>query len=77
VGDAARQLAHSLHLLRLAQLLLCGGQFDLPLAFGRDVTGHGMDQVLSRHCRPREVAIGAILVLVAVFEAQRRQALGQ
>ena len=50
VGDAARELAHRLHLLRLAELILSLLQLGLTLLHTRDVAADG-DQALATRFR--------------------------
>jgi hypothetical protein len=68
VGDAAGQLPHRFHLLRLQQGLLGGPQ---PLGRGLlrgDVAGDGIVVVLVGYPGPRQPAIRPILVAEAAFE---------
>ena len=70
VRQAPGQLAHSLHLLALPQLLL------KPLAVG-DVPPDGKEYVLLRRRRPIETAIGAVLGPQAHVEVTNRLAFDQ
>ena len=75
--DAAGELAHRLHLLRLAELVLGGTEGGGGGPLGGDVAAHRMDQPLGRHRGPGNPVPAAVLVPVAVLEAQGGEALAQ
>ncbi len=52
VSDAAGQLSDSFHLLRLAQLILCGSECQLLLALLRDIAGRTVQRAVYRRSRP-------------------------
>ncbi|GJE41573.1 hypothetical protein AEGHOMDF_0739 [Methylobacterium soli] len=65
VRDAARELAHRLHLLGLAEGVL-------QVALLGHVAPDRVEMALARHRGPGQDAVGPVLVAVAVLEARRR-----
>ena len=77
VRKAARQLAHGLHLLRLAQLLLHLGQrFGLG-HFGGDVAAHRIDAACRRTGGPGDPAVAPVPMAIPVVKPGMRHACGQ
>ena len=68
VRDAARELAHGLHLLRLAQGILCVGQPGLGQFALRHVAAVAVDAVAFDGRVPRDPAVRAVLMDVAILE---------
>ena len=77
VREAAGELAHSLHLLALAQRLLGLGQCLDLFSLGRDVTTYRVDQPFGGSGGPGDPTVAAISVTIAVVEARMPSALGQ
>ena len=65
--DAAGQLTHRFHLLRLAQLFLRRRQRGGRRFFGADVASAGIDQPVRRRRDPGDAAVAAILVKLLGF----------
>ena len=76
VGEAARQLADSLHLLGLAELFLGVGQGLGLFPFRRDVAADRMDPIIRRRGVPGDPAVGPILSPVAIFEQRDDGSIG-
>jgi hypothetical protein len=74
VRQAARELAHGLELLALAQLLARVVEFGRALLLLRDVACGGVEQAVVGHRGPRQPAVGAGLGAVAVLEARGARA---
>ncbi len=70
VGDPAGELAHRLHLLRLAQALLHLGQLLLAFALGGDVARHAIEPALPGRHRPGHGAVVAVAGPELVLESQ-------
>ena len=68
VGQPARELAHRLHLLRLAQLLLGRGEGRGLLVLGGDVAAVRIDLPILEHGGPGNPAIAAVPAAHPVLE---------
>ena len=70
VRDAAGELAHRLHLLRLAQGLLGLTQRLRRRPLRSDVAADGVEQSLLRHCGPGDQPVATVLGAEAVLEPE-------
>ena len=74
VRDAAGELAHGFHLLRLAQRVLRGRELRVARLLRRDVAAIGIDDLALDGAVPGDPARRAVLVRGAVLEAREMPA---
>ncbi|MDR6229487.1 hypothetical protein QE444_001844 [Pseudomonas sp. SORGH_AS199] len=77
MSDASGQLAHGFHLLALAQLFLGLAQGFLLLTDGGDFAHRRIDEAILQHRIPRQPAIAAFSMPIAILEAEHRFAVLQ
>ena len=70
VRNTAGKLAHGFELLRLAERLLSVLEFKSRTSFRRDVSPDRMDKLITRHRRPRNVAVIAVGFPITISEAE-------
>ena len=69
--DATREMADSLHLLRLSKRLLRSGKLNFGHFFGRDVPAGAIHKVIFLNANPGNPTVAAIFATIAIDEAER------